>query len=353
MERTLIIRQFGAIISAEINLKNLTVFIGEQGSGKSTIAKLITIFENNAFQLQAENTIDLMVKFDEFNIASYFHADTYLSYNSEKGNITYEDGSFHYNPSNVESLYIPAATPDMNSMFIASTAQNTHSLYIPAERFFISTFSRSIATLVLAKAPIPQTLLEFASLYEKAKNQFVTYQIPIFNMTFQTRDMSEKLVLNDSNTVIPFKDASSGIQSAIPLLMVIDYVTKEHANEHFVVEEPELNLFPQSQVDLLHHIVSKRKPLTITTHSPYLLSALNNMILADNVLKTHPEKENEITALVPRDCMVDFNNVAAYKIDNGYVVSILDEEYSIIVADQIDSISDKESRIFSALLDIE
>ena len=29
--------------------------------------------------------------------------------------------------------------------------------------------------------------------------------------------------------------------------------------------------------------------LTVTTHSPYLLSTLNNMIEADNVSKLHPE----------------------------------------------------------------
>lgn len=51
MERKLIICNFGAIASAEINLKDFNIFIGEQGSGKSTIAKLITIFQNNAIEL--------------------------------------------------------------------------------------------------------------------------------------------------------------------------------------------------------------------------------------------------------------------------------------------------------------
>ena len=33
--------------------------------------------------------------------------------------------------------------------------------------------------------------------------------------------------------------------------------------------------------------------LTVTTHSPYLLSTLNNMIEADNVSKLHPENVHE------------------------------------------------------------
>lgn len=330
--RKLIIRNFGAIICAEIDLKDYNLFIGEQGSGKSTIAKLITIFENNAIELLKKDSNLLMSKFEEFSITSYFNPNSYISYTSEEGKIIYEDGSFSFD---------------------ALAIQTGHNLYIPAERFFISTFSRSIATLVLAKAPIPQTLLEFASLYEKAKNQTASYQVPIFNYIFQSGEAGERLVLVDCDKIIPFASASSGIQSVVPLLMVIDYITKEHPYEHIVVEEPELNLFPQTQVDLLHYIVSKCRSLTVTTHSPYLLSALNNMIEASNVLKLHPEKEPEVTSLVPKECFIDFDKVTAYKIENGRIISILDEEYRIIVADQIDAISDKEGKIFSALLDLE
>lgn len=332
MERKLTIRNFGAITSADIVLKDLNIFIGEQGAGKSTVAKLITLFENYENQPSEKESDSLMTKFAEFNIISYFNPDSYINYTSGKGSITYEEGSFRFN----------LLTNPVN-----------HNLYIPAERFFISTFSRSIATLVLAKAPIPLTLLEFASLYEKAKNQFANYQIPIFNMIFQVRETSENLVLIDHDKVIPFKDASSGIQSVIPLLMVIDYITKEQPNTHFVIEEPELNLFPETQVNLLHHMVDKCRQLTVTTHSPYLLSALNNMIEAGNILKLHPEKEEEIAAFIPKECWVDFDRLTAYKIENGTIISILDEEFAIIVADQIDATSDEQSRIFSALLDLE
>lgn len=332
MERKLTIRNFGAITSADIVLKELTIFIGEQGAGKSTVAKLITLFENYENQSPETESNSLMAKFAELNIVSYFNPDSYISYTSDKRSIIYEDGSFE---------------------FTLRTNPATHNLYIPAERFFISTFSRSIATLVLAKAPIPLTLLEFASLYEKAKNQFANYQIPIFNMIFQVRETSENLVLIDHDKVIPFKDASSGIQSVIPLLMVVDYVAKEQPNTHFVIEEPELNLFPETQVSLLHHMINKCHQLTVTTHSPYLLSALNNMIEAGNILKAHPEKEEKIAAVLPKEYWVDCDKITAYKIENGTIISILDEEFNIIVADQIDATSDEQSRIFSALLDLE
>ena len=304
MERKLIIRNFGAIASADIALKDFNIFIGEQGAGKSTVAKLITIFENSRDKVLKVDSDYLMTKFSEYNIISYFNPDSYISYSSEQGDITYEDGSFN---------------------FTFSYHSTSHNLYIPAERFF----------------------------YEKAKNLFVNYQVPIFNIIFQVREASENLVLSNYDKIIPFKDASSGIQSVVPLLMVIDYITKEQSDTHFVIEEPELNLSPETQIALLQHIVKECHQLTITTHSPYLLSALNNMLEAGNVSKLHPEKEEEIAALMPKSSWVDFNKITAYKIEKGHIISILDKEYNIIVADQIDSTSDEQGRIFSSLLDLE
>ena len=54
-----------------------------------------------------------------------------------------------------------------------------------------------------------------------------------------------------------------------------------------VIEEPELNLFPEAQVRLLYYILQsidvKRDFLVLTTHSPYLLYALNNCMLGWHV----------------------------------------------------------------------
>lgn len=335
MDRKLIIRNFGAIKSASICLKDYNIFIGEQGSGKSTIAKLITIFEGYTINRIGDFQQSLLSLFEEHNIASYFNEDTYIHFTWESGTIYYEDNRF--------ACEVP------ESKEISPIAN----LYIPAERFFVSTFSRSIATLVLNKAPIPQTLLNFASIYEKAKNKYPNYNISIFDMLFQTDKSNETLYLKESRKTIPFKDASSGIQSVIPLLMVLDYAVDEKEYNRFVIEEPELNLFPQTQVKLLQQIVRKCSKVTLTTHSPYLLSAFNNLIEAHNALISNPSKAEEIYKLVPKECILNFENVGAYKIENGKVASILDEEYRLIIADQIDSVADQESQIFSELLNLE
>jgi len=42
----IVIKNFGAIPDAEIEIKNILILIGEQASGKSTIAKLIYFFKS-------------------------------------------------------------------------------------------------------------------------------------------------------------------------------------------------------------------------------------------------------------------------------------------------------------------
>ena len=53
----------------------------------------------------------------------------------------------------------------------------------------------------------------------------------------------------------------------------------------FIVEEPEQNLYPSTQRDLLNFIVAncngnKNHSLTITTHSPYVINQLNLLLKA-------------------------------------------------------------------------
>ncbi|UVP09554.1 hypothetical protein NXW52_16790 [Bacteroides ovatus] len=49
------------------------------------------------------------------------------------------------------------------------------------------------------------------------------------------------------------------------------------------------------------------------------------MLEAGNVSKLHPEKEEEIAALMPKSSWVDFNKITAYKIEKGHIISILDK----------------------------
>lgn len=65
----LTIENFGPIKKAKIEVKDMMVFIGPQSSGKSTLAKIITIL--NDFNFRQNDEIKLIDELSKYNIKSY------------------------------------------------------------------------------------------------------------------------------------------------------------------------------------------------------------------------------------------------------------------------------------------
>ena len=73
MNEHLIVRNFGPIKDADLEIKRIMLFIGSQASGKSTITKLIAIFREIRFVLEdKKSTKDFSAFFKQYNLNSYF-----------------------------------------------------------------------------------------------------------------------------------------------------------------------------------------------------------------------------------------------------------------------------------------
>lgn len=79
--------------------------------------------------------------------------------------------------------------------------------------------------------------------------------------------------------------------------------------------------------------------MIFSTHSPYILTALNNLIYAKNIIKEKPDLKNEICKIIDESSLLDFDNLAVYYLDNGDICDILDYETNLINAEQIDKAS--------------
>jgi hypothetical protein len=89
----------------------------------------------------------------------------------------------------------------------------------------------------------------------------------------------------------------------------------------------------------------------MTTHSPYILSALNNLLYAHKVAQQ--DKKEFVCDIIPESSWLDFKQTRAYFVNDGGVSGIMDEETGMVSAETIDSISDTLNREFEQLLDIE
>ncbi len=329
------VRNFGPIKKVVLIIKDINIFIGTTSSGKSTIAKLISIFKSAAIRtgidyagfisLMADNNIDFEIKRNSF--LRYERKGLYIEVTAK---------TFHTNYSPLD--YKDAINP----------------IYIPAERMFFPTFSRSIFGLINSNILLPKWLVDFGAKFEQARNSIKKYRIEFLDVGYEYDGNNDYISISEKIR-IRLSQASSGLQSVIPLILVVQYNTESDKREDlFVIEEPELNLYPSSQKDLIEFIVGRLNrsgnKIIITTHSPYLLTSIDNLIQAKNVVSLNKSTLKAVNVLVPESIWIDFDKVSCYYFDEGNCKSTLDEENKSIGPSNIDDVSIKISDTFEKLL---
>lgn len=124
--------------------------------------------------------------------------------------------------------------------------------------------------------------------------------------------------------------ASTGQQNIIRILQ--DTFMNVLYNEVIfrVIEEPEAHLHPIAQKHLMHIIALMRNhidsQIVITTHSPYLLAVLKNLLTAGQLSEKEPEAVAEIEALAPKLCWLNPDDVEVYHLKDGISHAIVQPE---------------------------
>lgn len=386
MKEFMIIKNFGPIENVEIKLKKINVFIGEQGVGKSTIAKLYSCMQDIFLHFLIlfdgdQNKIKMI--FQRYGIHSYFKDNTYIEFNTITAFVVkYQDGKFNinhpkYNEEQMKMFIIELLKdslehsfnsaglsldsdfkdlPDKEKEIVVSNMRT--SFYLPAERSLVGCASNSLYSMITAKVPLPKMLLEYLSFFEKAKNEYQEYEVPFLGLTFKASKDEDKILIG--NKEIEFKYSSSGIQSIVPMLMIVDYCLKQDYFNSFALEEPEINLFPTNQLELIRFIISKINQekgidnLIITTHSPYILSILNVSILAGKIMKMKPELTDEITTILKPEFHLSSSDIEVFSLGkqiNGETEceSIIDSSTGLIKGNYLDAVSSIISTNFNKL----
>lgn len=162
---------------------------------------------------------------------------------------------------------------------------------------------------------------------------------------------------------------SSGTQELLPLITCLrEYVAASAAvaktlnlpsalhKRLFFIEEPESNIFPSTQYDLVRIFarMANEEVLdahwVITTHSPYILSAFNNLIEAGQVASSKPELKGEVAKLIPERFWIKEGDFKAYAIEDGILKSIVAEDTGLVSANYLDQVSETIGMEFDELL---
>ena len=147
--------------------------------------------------------------------------------------------------------------------------------------------------------------------------------------------------------------SSSGQQECVWILNLLYFYLLQQKQILFIIEEPESHLFPESQkyiTELISLVSNCGHSVVLTTHSPYVLGTLNNLLYAKNIIEKHP---CEVDGIISKSFVLDHKIFNAWFVKEGGVENCMDSEIHMIQNERIDEISQIINDEFDALLDLQ
>jgi len=251
-------------------------------------------------------------------------------------------------------------------------------IFIPASRSFFAALQKNIFSFLANDIDIDPFVKEFGFNYQNSKRLHQNSFFRIDDISEATRKKVDKLasdiivgeyVYADEQDWIVNKgkrtnlaNASSGQQESLPMLLILQIWPFNHPKENlqsFFIEEPEAHLFPTSQKQIISLIATIYNAcghaFFITTHSPYILTAINNLVVGQDAYdKANGDTENlkRLEKVLPADELIRLEDVSAYTLNKGKLESIIDRGNRLIGANLLDSVSDEFEAAFGVATDI-
>lgn len=449
------ISNFMALDKVEVEVKSLTLFLGEQAVGKSTLSKLIYFYRSLKDDF-IDNIIDLAYNDDDhgnhkpsFYVSSlwrkiaikfynYFGSTRHLSpftiiyeYGAEKtltlglkedksldinfssalyqavahGDApnrvqkikqvsaqknTAERRAFQQELTSLESLssqifndpYVPLFVPAGRNITVNYSSQFQHEFYgelrheiariksegdssmgqkQSADMYLMAQFLDHIYRLIeqFKDKSFDDLIAEYRSLYEADLNPSLQTIIDRFHKILKGRythdRYGEKIYINQESYIY-LQNASSGQKEAIRILQDAFMIALYKDNTFRVIEEPEAHLYPLAQKALIEVLAivlnSTSSQLILTTHSPYILSIVNNLLFAYRVVAKNPMMREQVYAIVPQEAWLKPETVAVYFLAEGQCENIFDAELGLIDQNRLDEISEELGCDFERLYDL-
>lgn len=402
------IKNFGPIKSGfeenngYMDIRKVTTFIGDQSTGKSSVAKLFSTMswlEKSSYR-EVNSPLYLNTK-EEFNkkyfayqgLEDYFSKNTEIHYVGEVYSLHYKDGEIRGTKTG-DNYQVPKL------------------MYVPAERNLLS-----VMTSPEKLKYLPRHLYTFIEEYERSQKELSDDLIlPIKgSVKFEYQQENKTAYIKGTDYKIKLSKASSGLQSLLPLYLVsrslalsinkkkdaskteisgeaqakirleveriladdtlseevkdaaLKVLSSKFKNTCFIniVEEIEQNLFPSSQKELLFKLLEYTNlvdcnKLLLTTHSPYIINYLTLAIKGKAVLEKindHSDSnklKDRLSKVVPSVSCISSEDVITYMFTKDGSIREL-PTYEGMPSDNnyLNESLSETNQLFDALLDIE
>lgn len=374
---TLHISNFGPIESAKIApIKPVTVFIGESGSGKSTVMKVLAmcrwLFKMHCIRSYLKLS---GIKSSPFRLSGdrILNTNGLSAFVRPDSAVEYHNGSF--------SCMLKGRSLSMTKDILPADELSLEKIaYVSDKRGLLPDLITGRIAIKHGMFHLDDTLGNF----QKALDAVSATDMPYLGVRAEVRktNAGRRVFISQSGEEgfegLPLSQASSGLQSSVGIHFILQYFARhynvvESMNSTILsylaktdnlsgfkptsdvgafgrrritlfIEEPELSLFPSNQKGFVDYMLSTVHSacrtsiaLVMATHSPYVLTTLNLMLAAAKARRVNPEMAADAAPGIPE---VAQDDIGAWEIRDGRATALIDAETGLIDGTWLDNVSD-------------
>lgn len=391
-EERLQLRALGSITEADILVREMTVFVGPQATGKSRTAQLLYFLRGleelvlPEFDLETYDPLNNLLEewmglsATDMGVSQQFNARWQSAAQDGSASLEYELSTQRCKKDDPYDLRY-----ECNEAFwarLVGLVENgggpdlifEQQIYIPAGRILCSLVPPALGVSLLSRGRVhwPGYLGLFYEKLQEAIAALPSRQLPGMAKDSAYEQIDQKSKSSLRGTLSHFSNKAgitiedrhrpgthvttsfgnsfaSGQLETWPLWTLLSAHLTTPAIKRFYIEEPEAHLHPSAQRDVteaLAYLLRHRFRFVLTTHSPYVIYALNNALLAGKVLAAG----RSLPAGVSPDSAITPAQISAYRFGtDGIVKSILDEETGLLDTTELDDPAAQLGATFSAL----
>jgi ABC-type multidrug transport system ATPase subunit len=314
--------------------KGINIFIGENGSGKSQIIKLLygVLDANNQIALDKEDA-----DYEKQRAIASSLTDIFKT--SMLGNLVTKS-------KKDAQVDIELTAYDISFKFGAQTKKEITKTSTP----FVKTFVEKKSIFIPAKEVL-SFFKGFRVMYEK---KYLEFDKCYYNLCKALEEPLSKSTSSNKNTIKSLEKILNGkikiidgvfcletkdgktyeinlVAEGLRKIGLLSYLlNNESLDENSILfwDEPESNMNPKLIQDIVKYLVTLSNngmQIFITTHSPYIIESFNNHLKKDKIknIKTDDEYINDIEPLNPK-------NITAYLLENNKITSILNNKLGLL-----------------------
>ena len=278
----------GQIHEADISFGDLTVFVGEQASGKSILLQLMKLIldTDDITQTLKKHGFDWHGKIEHF-LSLYFGGGMECIWDPAATKITVDDDTFELDRGltkkgrkRTESLCM---IPAQRVMTLKDGWPRAFTDYAIGDPYIIKQFSEQLRLLVEMKLVTSEDTIfpQVGRLNKVVRDAIGESIFGGAKVKLDRSGLRKRIVLDIAGSQLPFMVWSTGQREFVPLLMGLYQLmpsggaAKKNNLNWVIIEEPEMGLYPKGITALLTILLDLLKrgyKIIISTHSAQILN---------------------------------------------------------------------------------